>query len=260
MASQTFSSGPELADVETASASYAARFAGDVGRWMLERQERLVLEALQRAGARSVLDVGGGHGQLARPLADAGYDVTVLGSESICAARIADLVQSNRCRFVVGSVIALPFADRSFDAVVTVRLLAHCERWRMLIRECARVARRVVIVDYPVAGGFNLLAPFLFEAKKKIEQNTRRWRNFRHGEVAEAFRQFGFEPERRTGQFFWPMGLHRAIGRLGVSKALEWAPERLGVSARFGTPVIAAYRRTDRRGDGFGLEAGFTGA
>lgn len=234
---------PELADVETSSASYAARFAGPVGRWMLERQERLVMEGLREAGARSVLDVGGGHGQLAHPLAAAGFELTVLGSETVCMDRITDLVMSGKCRFVVGSVVALPFPDRSFDAVVTVRLLPHCARWNQLIRECARVARRVVILDYPLKSGLNALAPLLFGAKRKLEKNTRTWRNFKHREVARAFAAAGFAPAGRSGQFFWPMVLHRSLKNVALSSALEGVPEKLGMTRRFGTPVIARFER-----------------
>jgi 2-polyprenyl-3-methyl-5-hydroxy-6-metoxy-1,4-benzoquinol methylase len=234
---------PEIADVETASASYAARFAGPVGAWMLARQERLVLDGLRAAGARTVLDIGGGHGQLARPMADAGFDVTVLGSETICSARIADLLAAGRCRFVVGSVVALPYPDRSFDAVVTVRLLPHCARWRQLIRECARVARVAAIVDYPVKSGFNTLAPWLFSAKRKLEKNTRAWRNFTHEEVAREFAAAGFAPAGRSGQFCCPMVVHRALNRVALSAAIEWLPDRLGLTRRFGSPCIAAFTR-----------------
>lgn len=239
------SNAPELADIETSSAGYAARFAGPVGKWMLDRQEKLVLEGLRAAGARSVLDVGGGHGQLAHPLVAAGFELTVLGSETVCADRIADLVMSGKCRFVVGSVIALPFPDQSFDAVVTVRLLPHCARWNQLIRECARVARQVVMLDYPLKSGLNALAPILFGAKRKLEKNTRTWRNFKHAEVARAFAAAGFAPAGRSGQFFWPMVLHRAMKNVALSSALEWLPDRLGLTRRFGTPVIAKFSRAE---------------
>ena len=52
-------------DVETASDDYAARFAGPVGAWMLQVQERAVLELIAPWPGASVLDVGGGHAQLA---------------------------------------------------------------------------------------------------------------------------------------------------------------------------------------------------
>lgn len=234
---------PETADIETSSAGYAARFAGPVGAWLLKRQERAVRAQLESAGARTVLDVGGGHGQLARPLAQAGFEVTVLGSDASCAERIADLVAAQRCTFVVGNVIALPFPDASFDAVVSVRLLPHCERWPELLRELARVARTVVIVDYPLASGLNALAPWLFAAKQKVEKNTRTWRNFTHAEVADAMAAAGFNTHERRGQFLWPMVLHRTLRAPALSAALEWIPDRLGLTARRGTPVIASFRR-----------------
>ena len=39
-----------------------------------------------------MLDVGGGHGQLAIPLCRAGYRVTVLGSDASCRRRLEALV------------------------------------------------------------------------------------------------------------------------------------------------------------------------
>ncbi len=57
------------------------------------------------------------------------------GSSAECAHRIRDLVAANRCRFTVGNVVALPYPDRSFDAVISFRLVTHCERWPELIAE-----------------------------------------------------------------------------------------------------------------------------
>ena len=234
---------PETADIETASDGYAARFAGPVGAWMLGRQERIVRAFLHEARARTVLDVGGGHGQLARPLAAAGYEVTVLGSADSCRARIADLADAGRCRFVVGNVIALPFPDRAFDAVVSVRLLPHCGHWTELLGELCRVARAVVVVDYPVAAGLNAMAPWLFAAKQRMEKNTRTWRNFSHAEVDGAFAAARYVPVARRGQFLWPMVIHRTAKSPALSATLEWLPDRLGLTAQLGTPVLAAFRR-----------------
>ncbi|MCZ7592510.1 MAG: class I SAM-dependent methyltransferase [Kiritimatiellae bacterium] len=234
---------PETADIETSSAGYAARFAGPIGKWMLVRQENIALEFLRNANVKSVLDVGGGHGQLAKPMADAGMDVTVLGSAPVCAERLSDVLTTGRCNFVVGNVIALPFPDKSFDAVVSVRLLPHCERWQELIQELARVAKNIVVVDYPLASGLNKLAPWLFEAKKKMEKNTRTWRNFTHAEVSDAFTLHGFSRSGRQGQFLWPMVIHRKLGSPAISSALEAIPGALGLTRRLGTPVLAAFHR-----------------
>lgn len=235
---------PETADIETASDDYAVRFAGAVGAWMLAVQTRLTRRLLGDvpAGGR-LLDVGGGHGQLAGPLADDGWRVTVLGSDPCCRRRVAALADEGRCEFVVGDVVALPFADRVFDAVVCFRLLTHCERWPLLVRELCRVSRGPVVVDYPALQSVNVLAPALFAAKKRIERNTRRWRLFRHGEVTAAFAAAGYRVGRRRKQFALPMALHRALGCAPLSAALEAGCRLCGLTALAGSPVIA---RADR--------------
>ena len=182
----------ETADVETSSDGYASRFSGPVGAWMLEAQERAVRELLGAPGGATVLDVGGGHGQLALPLAAAGWRVTVLGSDPVCARRIAPAVAAGRVRFVAGDVLALPFPDRAFDFVVSVRLLPHCGQWPALVAELCRVARRAVIVDYPTLESLNRVAPALFGAKKRLEGNTRTFTLFTHREVAAAFAAGGY--------------------------------------------------------------------
>ena len=171
---------PETADIETSSDGYANRFSGAVGAWMLEVQERLVTQQIEIFKPTRILDVGGGHGQLARPLCSQGYNVTVLGSTPACAHRIEELVKSGACAFTTGNVIELPFDENSFEVVLCVRLLTHCTAWPTIIKELCRVARDGVIVDYPTSQSLNAIAPMLFGAKKRIEKDTRTWTLFRH--------------------------------------------------------------------------------
>ncbi len=229
---------PETADIETSSDDYASRFAGVVGEWMLYVQETIVLNLLKRSNAVTVLDVGGGHGQLAIPLCRDKYKATVLGSSMACRSRIAELVHSGQCLFQVGNVIDLPFQDQSFDSVICFRLLSHCGRWPQLIRELCRVARHSVILDYPASQSFNKIAPCLFRVKKKLEGNTRTWTLFRHDEVNREFMKHGFVLNSRNGQFFLPMVLHRAMKCRTLSSALEGMCRCLGLSKRWGSPVI----------------------
>lgn len=63
---------PETADIETASEDYATRFSGAVGEYFLELQLKIVLQFLEQYSATSLLDVGGGHAQLAVPLVEKG--------------------------------------------------------------------------------------------------------------------------------------------------------------------------------------------
>jgi len=227
-----------MADVETASDEYAARFAGPTGAWMLAVQERIILERLRALPRPTVLDVGGGHGQLAIPLARAGWEVTVIGSAQACGRRIERLVQAGQCRFVIGDLLKMPFSDGSFDVVICIRLLPHCEEWRALIGELCRVARRAVIVDYPTSQSMNILGPAFFETKRRLEGNTRVWRSFRHAEVENAFREHGYAVSFRIGQFFLPMALHRLLRMRRISSVLEGLARGIGLTRRWGSPVI----------------------
>lgn len=234
----------ETADIESSSDDYARRFAGPVGRWMLAVQERATLALLKPFGpGLRILDVGGGHGQLAFPLCREGHRVTVLGSAPECARRIRPLIDNGAARFVASDVVALPFPDRSFDAAISFRLLTHCRQWPSLAAELCRVAREAVIVDYPTSQSVNRLAPKLFAAKKKVEVNTRPWRLFTHAEVEDAFRRQGFGRPRLKKQFFLPMVVHRMLRCRPLSAGLEAGFRAVGLTRLAGSPVIGRYER-----------------
>jgi ubiquinone/menaquinone biosynthesis C-methylase UbiE len=193
----------------------------------------------------SVLDVGGGHAQLAAPLADAGYDVAVFGSDPSCGERLKERVGARRVRFSSGDLLALPFPERSYDVVTCFRLLPHTTRWRELIGEMARVARKAVVVDYPTRRSVNAVSGPFFGLKKGIEGNTRPFRVFRDAEIREAFGACGFAVSARRPQFLFPMALHRGLGSLSLTRVLEGAGSALGLTRTLGSPVVL---RLERRG------------
>lgn len=233
------------ADVETSSEDYARRFAGPVGEWFLAVQTRLTLELLAPYHGSTLLDVGGGHGQLAAPLAAAGYDVSVLGSADVCAARVRALVDARRVQFRSGDLLRAPFPDKAFDVVVAYRLLSHIAEWQALVGELCRLARRAVVVDYPTKRSVNAFADALFGLKQGVEGNTRPFLVFRDSEVEEAFGAAGFKVSARRPEFFWPMALHRALRAAPFSRGLEGLVSAVGLTAAFGSPVIA---RAESRG------------
>jgi SAM-dependent methyltransferase len=202
---------PEMADVETSSDGYAARFAGPVGRYFLKTQEETTLRLLARWPQARVLDVGGGHAQLAPPLVAQGHAVTVAGSRAVCRERLDRELPAGSFEFRACDLLHLPFPDRSFDAVLAFRLLAHEERWRALVAELARVAARAVIVDYSDSRSFNALYGPLFSWKKKVEGNTRTFITFRPGEVEAELARHGFGRPVEVRQFFAPMVVHRQL-------------------------------------------------
>jgi 2-polyprenyl-3-methyl-5-hydroxy-6-metoxy-1,4-benzoquinol methylase len=235
----------EAADVETSSDAYALRFRGAVGAWFLDVQARTTLELLAPFPRARVIDVGGGHAQLAGPLADAGHEVTVYGSDERCRARVEPLVAAGRARFASGDLLDAAFADRAFDVALSFRLLPHVSAWPALVGELCRLAARAVVVDYPTRRSVNAFAGAFFEAKKNVERDTRPFAVFSDREVAGAFAAHGFRVTARRPQFLLPMALHRAHGRAGLGRALEAVPRALGVTGVLGSPVIL---RAERHG------------
>jgi SAM-dependent methyltransferase len=235
----------EDADVETSSEGYARRFAGPVGRFFLARQAEATLDLLRPFPGASVLDVGGGHGQVTGPLVDAGYAVTVLGSDASCEARVREWTGTGRARFVAADLLAPPLPDRSHDVVLSYRLLPHVRRWPELVATLARLARLAVVVDYPTRRSVNAAAEVFFGLKKGVEGDTRPFTVFSDAEIEGAFAGHGFFPTGRRPQFFFPMALHRALGSAGLARALEGGASALGLTRTLGSPVIL---RVERRG------------
>ncbi len=233
------------ADVESSSAAYARRFAGPVGRWFLDVQARTTLELLAPPPGASVLEVGGGHAQLTGPLVEAGCDVMVYGSAPSAGERVQDWVSAGRARFRSGPLLHAPWPDSSFDAVLAFRLLPHVEPWRALVAELCRLARRLVIVDYPTARSANAVSGSLFGVKKGIEGDTRPFRVFRDDEIERAFTDAGFASTGRRPQFLLPMALHRGLRLVAVSRAVEAVARASGMTRAWGSPVIL---RAERRG------------
>lgn len=233
----------EDADVETASAGYAVRFDSAVGRWMLETQERLTLEILGASNGRTLVDVGGGHGQIAPSLAARGFVVSVLASSAAAIGEsLRPSVDASRVRCIVGD-LRDPGAAGPFDVVLSYRLLAHARDLGALIAGLAAGAGTSVVVDYATTRSFNAVADALFGAKKSVEKNTRPFLVFTDARVETEFAKHGFRRVDRRPQFFWPMALHRALGSVALARALEGVARALGLVALFGSPVIARFDR-----------------
>jgi SAM-dependent methyltransferase len=228
----------EDADVETSSDAYARRFAGPVGRFFLERQARATLDLLSPWPGASVLDVGGGHGQLTGPLVAAGWAVTVLASAPSCEARVREWTGTGRARFVAGDLLAPPLEPSGFDLVLCFRLLPHVRRWPDLVASLSRLARRAVVVDYPTRRSVNAAAGPLFGLKKGVERDTRPFMVFSDAEIEDAFAAHGLLPTARRPQFFFPMAMHRALRSRVLARGLESLAAGLGLTRLLGSPVV----------------------
>lgn len=236
----------EAPDIITSSDDYARRFEGRAGDYFLRIQEKAIMAVLGRQDpGQQVLDLGGGHGQLAPLFVELGCQVTITGSSNACHTRLRQMSSiAENLQFVTVDLLKLPFSDKSFDIVVAVRLVSHLIDWPTFVSECCRVARQTVILDYPSRVSINALTPLLFRLKKAVEGNTRTYTSFFQKNLADEFAKFGFSVTARYPQFFLPMVIHRATKGATWAQIAELLCSNSGVTRLFGSPVIL---RLDRR-------------
>ena len=229
---------PETADIETASDGYASRFSGAIGDYFLDVQAQTTLELLHDLSHASVLDVGGGHAQLAGPLVDRGFSVTVTGSADVCRTRLDNLLKPNSFQFKTCDSLNLPFDDNQFDVVMSFRLMPHVGQWQRLIDEMCRVAGKAIIIDYPDKRSSNIFYHILFNIKKNLEVNTRPFHLFHRKEVIFALQRNHFSKPLFKPQFFVPMVFHRKVNNVVYSRFIESIFKRSGLTSIFGSPII----------------------
>jgi ubiquinone/menaquinone biosynthesis C-methylase UbiE len=95
-------------------------------------------------GARQILDVGSGAGQIAKHLlryADREAKITCFDLSSEMLRRAQQRLKSDRPSFVAADLSMLPFADASFDCVTCGYVLEHLPDPRVGLSELARVMR-----------------------------------------------------------------------------------------------------------------------
>ncbi|MCB9207160.1 MAG: class I SAM-dependent methyltransferase [Ignavibacteriales bacterium] len=228
----------EQADIETSSENYTTRFSGKVGEYFLNVQTEITLDLLKDENVKSILDVGGGHAQLAVPLVNKGYNVTVTGSDIVCRKRLDKFLKPNQFKFEECNFLNLPFPDNSFDAVICFRLLTHEKNWLILIKEMCRVSKNLIIIDYPDIRSFNVMYKIMFNFKKQFEKNTRAFRSFSRSELKKEFTKHDFIKFDFRPQYFLPMVVHRALKHEKISRISENIFKFIRLQYLFGTPVI----------------------
>lgn len=233
------------ADPSTASTFDDRRFGGPIGSLVAGSQARVLERFIGRVRDRRVLDVGTGTGRAALLLASAGAEVTAVDASEamlqIARARAAE--EGIGVTFLHGDAHALGFPDRSFDVAISLRVLMHTPEWRRCIGELCRVARELVLVDYPSARSVALVESAARRAAHAAGVRTEPYRVFTDRAIAGAFARHGFRVRSMHRQFVLPIALHKAVGSPRLTTAIESALERVGLLAAFGSPVSIVAER-----------------
>jgi ubiquinone/menaquinone biosynthesis C-methylase UbiE len=215
------------------------RFGGPVGRWLLELERRTYVQLVEpRAGDR-ILDVGTGTGKLIGPMADAGAWVVATDASAAMLGQAAVRCPgaAAQVHLVVTDGHRLSFPGRSFDVVLSSRVLMHVVDPAAFVAELCRVSRRRVVLDFPPRSSSNALLPLLLPLKRRVDPHTHPYRVHPVGFVRRLFEAQGFRIVRVHRQLFFPHFVHRRLGRPGVSERLEAVARALGLTRLFGAPA-----------------------
>jgi SAM-dependent methyltransferase len=232
-------------DIESSTRDYAGRFSNDIGQWLLSHQieatRKAITDRWPDTRGLSVLDVGGGHGQNIDLIYELGHQLTVVGSDQSCTEVIKDQIESGKTKFDVAPLMELPYADNSFDIVICYRILSHMQSWQVLIGELTRIARHIILVDYPSRQSVNYASEMLFAIKKKIEKNARPFNCFDNHIIDDEFLTHGYLRSYQYKQFFMPMAFYRLLSSVGIASQMAGLFRKIGLTNRLGSPVISGY-------------------
>ena len=125
-------------------------------RRLIARFHRVIVARVGGLAPESFLDAGCGEGFVAELLLAASPGLRLTGCDfNPDAVRLATR-KNPGAGFVTASLLALPFADDSFDVVGCFEVLEHLPDPAAALRELARVARRGVVLSVPHEPFFSL--------------------------------------------------------------------------------------------------------
>jgi len=236
------------ADPAMADAFDALRFSGPIGRLVAEEQEAAIAGFLEPVRGRAVLDVGTGTGRAAIALAARGAEVTGVdaSAEMLAVAERRAKAAGVVVRFGGGDAHALAFPDRSFDAVVCLRVLMHTPDWRRSLGELCRTSRTQVVFDYPALSSAAALQSSARHVAQRFGARVEAYRVFSDAAIRSALASHGFRVAGSHRQFVLPIALHKAVNSAAWTTRVEGALERAGLMRRLGSPVTVVAHRVLR--------------
>ncbi|HET9233388.1 MAG TPA: class I SAM-dependent methyltransferase [Candidatus Eisenbacteria bacterium] len=153
-------------------------------------RNHVVARTLPVSGAR-VLEIGPGEGWLTRILNESGHRVVALDLARGWLARL-DAPAGK----VAGEMTALPFADRTFDAVVAAEVIEHIPDLERALAEAARILRPggTLVVTVPYRETLHYVNCPECGARFEVNGHVHR---FEGGELAHALEACGLHPGTR---------------------------------------------------------------
>ena len=217
----------------------ADRFGGLFGRY-LHYVEVNTFISLMDSSYDSVLDVGAGTGKLSIP-SSLQYENVLAVDFSTEMIKVAIENAKKReigLKTVVCDAQQLCFHNKTFDCVVSSRMLMHLPDWRKGIAELCRVSKKVVILDFPQLLGFSGFDSLFKRFTKHLISHNQTYETFLVNSITEEFQRNHFKVVLIKGQFFLPFTFHRWLNQPRLSVIIEKFFDTIGFIKLMGSPVI----------------------
>ena len=233
------------ADPAMAEQFDAMRFGGPIGRLIAADQEAVIAAFLDPLPGRTILDVGTGTGRAVIALAKRGGIVTGVdaSAEMLAMARRRAADAHVSAVFAEGDAHRLSFEDRSFDAVICLRVLMHTPDWRRSLGELCRVSRDRVVFDYPALSSAALLQSVARRVAHTFGARVEAYRVLADRSVRDTLRANGFRIRKVHRQFVLPIAVHKRISSERATRKIEAALGSVGMNSLFGSPVTVVAER-----------------
>ncbi|MGH7801409.1 MAG: class I SAM-dependent methyltransferase [Thermodesulfobacteriota bacterium] len=214
------------------------RFGGSFGHFLHDIEIETFL-SLMDSSYNYVLDVGAGTGKLSIPLSLQYENVLALdfSPEMIKVAIINAKKRGIELKTIVCDSQRLCFNDKTFDCVVSSRMLMHLTDWRKGIAELCRVSKTVVILDFPPLLGFSVIDSLFKRFIKRFISHTQTYKIFMVNSIAEEFQKNHFKVVLKKRQFFLPYSFHRYLNLPWLSEGTEKFFRIIGLIRLMGAPV-----------------------
>ncbi|WP_297436956.1 class I SAM-dependent methyltransferase [Thermococcus sp.] len=181
----------------------AARYDGwyrtRTGEYVDRTEKRLIFSMMRSRGGRA-LDLGCGTGNYTLELKRRGFDVTGLDASE----GMLKVARAKGLPCIEGDAYSLPFADGSFDLVLSVTMFEFIREPERVLAEVHRILRPGGEVVIGTMNGRSLW--FLFKRLKSlfVETAYRYARFYTPSELEGLLRDFGFVDVNSAGVIFLP--------------------------------------------------------
>ena len=222
------------------------RFGGPIGELIKEWEDCSVRVMLKESlSGTEILDVGAGTGRISISLAQQGARVTGIDSSGEMLRKAGEKAKASGVpvNFMEGDAHYLPFEDRSFDYVVSLRTLRHVVDWEKALGEMCRVARKCVVFDFPPLMSIVFFAPLILRLKRTTNPDTQVYRSFALSSIRRVLVSNNFHIAGIRRHFVLPVFVHRKVRCRVFSETTENFLAMLRLRNLFGAPVVVKAAR-----------------